>query len=178
MTRRYRFLTSWRVPGTVREVVAIMNDVDSLPSWWPSVYLSAQRLDDGGMDGVGRQVELRTTGWLPYTLRWVSTLTEPVADEGFAIAARGDLTGTGRWTFEQDGPEVVMRFDWQISAAKPLLRHLGWMLSGVFTANHRWAMARGEESLKLELRRRRAAATVAGRIPPPPRPTFRALVRH
>jgi hypothetical protein len=42
-----------------------------------------------------------------------------------------------------------------------------------FGANHRWAMARGEESLRLELMRRRAK-TAAERlaVPAPPGPTF------
>jgi hypothetical protein len=41
----------------------------------------------------------------------------------------------------------------------------------LFEANHRWAMAQGEESLKLELARRRATSDAArARIPPPPGP--------
>ncbi|WP_375164770.1 hypothetical protein [Arthrobacter sp.] len=44
----------------------------------------------------------------------------------------------------------------------------------VFSANHRWAMARGEESLILELRRRRhAEAGTFDHVPPPPAATFR-----
>jgi hypothetical protein len=44
----------------------------------------------------------------------------------------------------------------------------------IFSANHHWAMARGEESLRLELARRHAASdpTIAAAIPPPPAPTF------
>lgn len=178
MVRRYRFLSVWRVAGTVPEVMAIMDDADSWSRWWPSVYLAVDRLEDGSTDGVGRRVGLRTSGWLPYTLRWVSTHTEPVTESGFAIAAHGDMTGTGRCTFVQDGPEVVLNFDWQISADKPLLRPFRRLLSGVFAANHRWAMARGAESLRLELRRRRADAATIESIPPPPPPTFGALVRR
>ena len=178
MSRRYHFRTVWRVAGTVPEVMAVMDDVDSMPRWWPSVYLSVNRLEDGGTDGVGRRIGLRTTGWLPYTLRWVSTLTEPVTERGFAITTAGDMTGTGRWTFEQDGPEVVLNFDWRISADKPVLRQFRWLLSGVFAANHRWAMARGSESLALELRRRRANGATTASIPPPRPPTFGALVRR
>jgi hypothetical protein len=41
----------------------------------------------------------------------------------------------------------------------------------VFSANHRWAMARGLESLKLELARRHAAtAEERAHIPAPPAP--------
>jgi hypothetical protein len=43
----------------------------------------------------------------------------------------------------------------------------------LLAANHRWAMARGEESLRLELERRQAPdAAARARVPAPPGPTF------
>jgi hypothetical protein len=60
-------------------------------------------------------------------------------------------------------------YDWRIRAEKPLLRAFSFVLKPIFAANHRWAMARGEESLALELRRRRGESGV----PAPPAPTFR-----
>jgi len=43
----------------------------------------------------------------------------------------------------------------------------------IFAANHRWAMQKGEESLKLELARRHASnADELARIPAPPQPTL------
>ena len=175
MAQSYRCASVWRVAGTVDEVTAVLADVESLPRWWPSVYRSVRTLSEGRADGVGRRVSLRTTGWLPYSLRWVSTLTEPVTRRGFAVAASGDLAGTGQWTFEQDGPEVVLTFQWSVSANKPLVRRLSWLCKPAFAANHRWSMARGEESLRLELRRRRAAGHALDHIPQPPRATFAAL---
>jgi hypothetical protein len=44
-----------------------------------------------------------------------------------------------------------------VRADKPLLRYGSWFFKPIFAANHRWAMARGEESLKRELERRHAA---------------------
>jgi hypothetical protein len=115
-------------------------------------------------------------GGLPYTLRWTLTITEPLTDTGFALAATGDLAGTGRWTFRPDGPEVVITYDWRIHATKPLLRRLSWLLRPAFSANHVWAMRKGEESLRLELRRRRDPARAAD-VPPPPPATFARLRR-
>jgi Polyketide cyclase / dehydrase and lipid transport len=179
MSADYEFFTTWRVAGTVEEVKAVLADAESLPRWWPSVYLDVRPLREGGADGVGRALRLHTKGWLPYTLRWDLSITEPITDRGFALSAAGDLEGTGRWTFEQDGPEVVITYDWRISATKPLLRRLTWLLRPVFSANHRWAMARGEESLALEMRRRRASGrTARGKVPPPPAATFQALSRR
>ena len=180
MGNDYWFLTVWRVAGTVQEVMAVLGDAESLPRWWPSVYLSVVPVKDAAPDGTGRVVDLHTKGWLPYTLRWALTITEPMTETGFALTAAGDLNGTGRWTFTTDGPEIVISYDWRVSASKPLLRRLSWLLKPVFSANHRWAMARGEESLRLELRRRRALGQGRGQgsVPPPPPPTFRWLLHH
>jgi hypothetical protein len=174
VTADYHVVTVWRVAGSVAEVRAVLGDSTSLPRWWPSVYLAVVPRADGAPDGVGRTVEVFTKGWLPYTLRWTLRITETMTDAGFALAAGGDLDGTGRWTFRPDGPEVVITYDWQVTAAKPLLHRLSWLLRPVFAANHRWAMARGEESLALELRRRRAAGPVErAAVPPSPAATFR-----
>ena len=158
MAPHYAFRTVWRVAGTVDEVRAVLADGASLPRWWPAVYLAVDVLDEGDDDGVGAEMALLTKGRLPYTLRWTLRVTEPVTDTGFALTATGDLVGTGRWTFAQDGAEVVVTYDWRVEASKPLLRRLTWLLRPVFAANHRWAMARGEESLARELRRRRATS--------------------
>lgn len=173
----YRFFTEWRVAGDVSEVKAILGDAPSLPRWWPSVYLGVVQRQEGGPGGVGRVLDLHTKGWLPYTLRWTLRITEPLTDTGFALEAAGDLEGNGRWTFRQDGPEVVITYDWRIHATKPLLRRLAWLLRPAFSANHEWAMRRGEESLRLELRRRRGSGSSADSVPPPPPATFRFLLR-
>jgi hypothetical protein len=179
MSSRYHFLTEWRVPGTIDEVKDVLGNAETLPEWWPAVYLSVHRVAEGGPDFVGSANELHTKGWLPYTLKWTLTLTEPITDSGFALEATGDLIGVGRWTFEQDGPEVVITYDWRVEASKPLLRRLAWLLKPAFAANHRWAMATGEESLKLEMRRRRAASDEERRrVPAPPGATFPRLVRR
>ena len=90
---------------------------------------------------------------------------------GFTIVASGGFDGRGVWTFEQDGRAVDVTYDWRLRAEKPLLRNLSFLLKPLFEANHRWAMKQGEESLKLELLRRRASSDAARvSVPPPPGP--------
>ncbi|HUX88422.1 MAG TPA: hypothetical protein VMW65_15580 [Chloroflexota bacterium] len=56
------------------------------------------------------------------------------------------------------------------------LRRLSFVLKPVFAANHRWAMARGEESLTIELaRRREKTAAKRMQIPAPPGPASLSL---
>jgi hypothetical protein len=167
----YHFITRWRVPGTVEEVAEILAGATALPRWWPAVYLDVQETNPGDDDGIGKEVSLHTTGWLPYTLRWHFRVTDSSYPHGFAFEAWGDFVGCGEWALRQDGRYVDATYNWQLRAEKPLLRRLSFLLRPVFAANHRWAMARGEESLRLELARRTAPAHERGRIPPPPGPT-------
>jgi hypothetical protein len=123
-------------------------------------------------------VALVTKGWLPYTLRWEFQVVESRYPYGFTIAATGDFDGRGVWRFEQVGRFVDLTYDWRLSADKPLLKYLSFALRPLFEANHRWAMARGEESLRLELLRRRAMSRPDREaIPLPPGPiTYSGLL--
>ncbi|HKW08080.1 MAG TPA: SRPBCC family protein [Candidatus Dormibacteraeota bacterium] len=168
MAPEYRFLTTWRVKATPREVAEVLGDAPALARWWPSVYLDVKELAPGDpATRVGRVIDLYTKGWLPYTLRWKFTVTDSNPPHGFSLRAEGDFEGTGVWTITQDGDETVAVYDWRIAAYKPLLRYGSIVMRPIFAANHRWAMARGLESLELELRRRRGET-----VPPPPGPTF------
>ncbi len=165
----YHFTTHWRVAGTVEEASEILGDPLGLPRWWPSVYLEVRVLEQGDERGVGRSVALHTRGWLPYTLRWQFVVTEVRYPHGFSLDATGDFVGHGIWTLAQDGPWVNLTYDWRIRADKTLLRYGSFLMKPIFAANHRWAMARGEESLRIELARRHAqtSAERAG-VPAPP----------
>lgn len=185
-TNDYHFITHWRVKGTAEEVAEVLADAPSLPCWWPSVYLDVKEVEPGGENHVGRVISLYTKGWLPYTLRWSFRVTQADPPHGSALEAWGDFNGRGIWTIEQDGPWVDATYDWKIRADKPLLRNFSFIMKPIFSANHRWAMAKGEESLRLELARREQARLVAAAragspdappfhpvpIPDPPGPTF------
>jgi len=159
----YHFVSHWRVEATVEEVSDVLGNAVELPRWWPSVYLSVREIEPGGANGVGRVVELHTKGFLPYTLHWFFRLTESRRPNGFSLQAWGDLEGRGVWTFAQDGRFAGITYDWRIRAEKPLLRYLSFLLKPIFAANHRWAMARGEESLRAELGRRAGAGQQSAR---------------
>jgi hypothetical protein len=170
----YHFITNWKVSGTASEVAEVLGDPLGLARWWPSVYLDVKELEPGNVDThVGRVIELYTKGWLPYTLRWRFKVTESRGAAGFTLVAEGDFVGTGIWTLVQQGENVDVQYDWRIRADKPLLRYGSFIFRPIFSANHRWAMARGEESLKLELQRRRAKTEAQLKaVPQPPGPTF------
>jgi hypothetical protein len=154
----YHFVTHWRVPGTVDDVADVLSDATDLPRWWPAVYLDVVETKPGDEDGIGQEVALHTRGWLPYTLRWHFRVTESDYPQRFTLESWGDFVGRGEWRLRQDGHHVVVTYDWCVLAEKPLLRTFSFLLRPLFAANHRWAMARGEESLRRELARRNAAS--------------------
>ena len=167
----YRFVSRWRVVSTPPEVAGLLADARELPRWWPAVYLSAEELEPGDARGVGKRVRVHTKGWLPYTLDWEFRVTESRHPHGFSVEASGDLAGRGVWTFEQSGAWTLVDYDWRVRAEKPLLRLLSPLLRPLLEFNHRWAMRRGEESLRLEVSRMRCATPAEkARIPPPPPP--------
>ena len=171
---QYHFVTRWELPASCEEVYRLLEDVEALSAWWPSVYLKVNILKPGLPGGVGKKVALFTKGWLPYTLRWQFTVTQTDFPNGFALEAQGDFAGTGVWTFRKlDQHKCEVLYNWRISAEKPLLRRLSWLLRPLFSANHLWAMRKGEESIRLELQRRRTADPAArAHIPDPPKATF------
>jgi hypothetical protein len=168
----YHFIDRWRVEGSVKEVADIIEDALSLSVWWPSVYFEVKELEPGGKGGVGKLIRVRAGGWLPYTLRINFRTTESRYPNGFTMEATGDLEGKGVWTFEPEGQFVNITYDWTIRANKPIIDKLSFLLKPIFRSNHNWTMKRGEESLKLELLRRRAQTKEDTAVPPPPRPSL------
>jgi hypothetical protein len=150
------------------------------------VYLDVRVERDGDARGLGKVVDLHTKGWLPYTLRWRFEVTESDPPHGFRIDATGDFVGRGIWTLKevavpgQTGPVTLVTYDWLVLAEKGILKRLSRLMKPIFSANHRWAMARGDESLRLEIARRRASGDPAllAAIKPPPGPTFPHNIRR
>ena len=91
----YVFLTVWRVAGT-GEVTAVLGDADSLPGGGRRcIWVSGSGGRCRSRTEPARPARLHTKGWLPYTLRWTLTITEPMTEKGFALTAAGDLNGPG-----------------------------------------------------------------------------------
>ncbi|PYS23708.1 MAG: polyketide cyclase [Acidobacteria bacterium] len=169
----YHFVDRWRVQADVKEVADILEDALALPRWWGSVYFDVKEVEPGVKHGIGKLISLRAGGWLPYTLRINFRTVESNYPNGFAMDATGDLEGHGVWTFEQDGEFVNVTYDWTIKANKPIIEKLSFLLKPIFRSNHNWTMRRGEESLRLELLRRRAKSEgESASIPMPPLPSL------
>jgi hypothetical protein len=149
----YHFVTHWRVPGTCAEVSDLLEDVERIPQWWPSVYHEVHVVRPGGPHSLGKIVDVVTKGVLPYTLRWQYEVVEEHYPNGSRLVAQGDLEGEGRWDIEQDGPCVNITYDWRVRANHPFVRRFGFLMRPLFAANHNWTMCDGERGLRKQLER-------------------------
>ena len=57
----------------------------------------------------------------------------------------GDFEGTATWLLSEDGGRVTAQLDFRPDVQKPGVRQLTPVLRPLFSANHRWAMRRGQE---------------------------------
>jgi hypothetical protein len=174
------FTMTWRVPGTCGEVADVLRYPLDLPRWWPAVCLAADELAPPDDRGLHQRVALLAKGWLPWTRRWELEVAESRYPERLVLALRGGLEGRAVWTFAQDGAFVDVTCEWHVNAATDTPQALAGPARALFAANLRWAMRQGEESLRLELLRRRATtvdAAAAAQGPAPAPGTGRSLAR-
>lgn len=82
-------------------------------------------------------------------MRWQFRVTEVKKPERLAIEAWGDFVGRGIWTFVSDDAGTNVAYDWPIMADKPTLKRFSSVMKPIFSANHPWAMEKGEQSIKL-----------------------------
>jgi hypothetical protein len=90
--------------------------------------------------------------------------------------AWGDFVERGIWTLVQGGPDVLVRYDWKMLAEKPQVCDVSFIMKPIFEANHCWAMAKAEESLKLELAWRHARSAAEPALVPAPPAAMRVAV--
>ena len=172
-SHHYHFQTRWRLEASAEEAFPLIDAVAEYVRWWPAVWLRVEILEPGDADGIGGRARLTTKGYLPYILTWEGTTLEKTFPRRKVSRATGDFEGHGVWTFRPDGSFVDVEYNWEIIADKPLLKYFSFLFRPLFAFNHNWAMVRGEESLRLELARRRAKSPEElARIPAPPAPTF------
>ena len=170
-TNQYHFITHWRFQASPEEIYDILDEPESLVQWWPSVYRHVQVIGHD-KQGDADRFALDTKGWLPYNLSWQFHTTEKIPHRRLALEAQGDFVGRGIWRIIANHDAVDVTYDWKIRAEKPLLRFFSFLLKPLFSANHHWAMAKGEESMQLELARRRAVTPEErALVPPPPGPS-------
>lgn len=168
----YHLISKWRVLGTVDEVYDVIAKIDRLPEWWPSGFPEVLVIEQGDDSGNGTIVRMSTKGYLPYVLNWHLRVTDVIPPSQISFKVWGDFEGEGSWSFRQSDAWCDVTYDWRVSIKKGVEKYLSFLIRPILVSNHNWVMARGEESMRLELARRHAASDVArASIPEPPQPS-------
>ena len=149
---RYHFITHWRMEGKAADAYEILTDPLGYPRWWKGPRLEVREWTPQDKEGLNQTVEFKMKAL--YTLRWLSRSVATRKPHCFIFESTGDFVGRGTWTFRQEGEFADIVFDWDIRAEKVFLRAFSFLLRPLFEANHNRVMARWEESLRAELRRR------------------------
>jgi hypothetical protein len=143
-SRLYHMCTRWTLDDDIQSVANRLLDTDSLPFWWPQ-FLESETLEEGNQFAENRLVRVLTKGWLPYKLRFCFRVVEVHYPDYFRLRADGDFEGVGEGRLQQAGHSTIIDFDWNIRVHNRLLYYCSMFFKPLFTHNHRWLMAQGEQ---------------------------------
>lgn len=138
----YRLVTIWRIHAPLREVYRAIYHSSGWPRWWKGVEAVVE-LEPGDELGVGSLQRFTWRSRLPYRLTFEMRITrvEPlVVLEGVAA---GDLAGTGRWEFSEEGPVTTVCYKWFVCTNKCWMNWLAPVARPLFKWNHDMVMHDG-----------------------------------
>jgi uncharacterized protein YndB with AHSA1/START domain len=145
----YHFVTVWRVSAPAERVWDVLTASERYGEWWPA-FVAFRDLTPG-VSGVGERAERVVRGRLPYSLRYITTVTLRERPREVAYDSEGDLVGRGRFVLEPDGDGTRVTYHWDVGTTRPLLNALAPLLRPLFAWNHDWVMAQGERGLARRL---------------------------
>src|SRR5436190_6366939 len=156
LMRPYVFVDEWDVAAPQEAVFDAIADARSYPEWWKPVY---QEVEADGPPEVGAVSTQHFKGRLPYHLEITSELVRLDPPRELEGVVKGDLSGHSHWTLTPTEDGTHVRFDWRVTADRPLLRVLTPIMRPALRWNHNWAIARAREGLEPYARRQARAAS-------------------
>lgn len=135
----YSFMTRWTVQAPLEKVWEAIYHSDRWPSWWK------------GVEKVEQIGSVRRFTWksrLPYRLTFDMKVTRVEPMRLIESEAEGELSGTGRWTFEAAGGATLVRYDWNVRTTKPWMNLLAPIARPLFRWNHDVIMGWGLKGLQ------------------------------
>ncbi len=153
MNNRYHFITRWRFEASPERAFELIRKPLEFPRWWGTVYLKVEQIDPGDKDDVGAKVRSIPRAGCLIGCDGIQRLQLAARPSNLALRATGDFEGRGVWTLQRDGRFTNLTFDWELTAEKPLLRYLSFLLRPLFEWNHRWATEQGRIGFEEELKR-------------------------
>jgi hypothetical protein len=142
----YSFVTKWFILASVERVWDALNDPERYHLWWPC-FVEYRPLSPGASDVGSRGIRV-VRGFLPYQLRYTTTITEKIPPHQLAYDSDGDLTGRGRFVLASQPSGTDVTFYWDVETTGRVMNLLAPLLRPLFSWNHNWVMAAGEKGLR------------------------------
>ena len=149
---RFDLVTHWHIDAPLERVWEAIAAPQDWPRWWRAVK-RVEPIDTGDANGVGAVGRVTWRTALPYTIELVTRTTRIEPLRAIEAEARGELVGTGLWTFTPAGDATHLRYDWNVEVQKPWMRLCAPALHPLFVWNHDVVMRWGEEGLRKWVRR-------------------------
>jgi len=145
---RYSFVTLWSVDAPLDKVWEAIYHSDQWPSWWKGVEKVERIRPAAAPWEVGSVRRFTWKSRLPYRLTFDMTVLRVEPMILIESAAEGELSGTGRWTFEFSGGVTRVRYDWNVRTTKRWMNGLALMARPLFRWNHDVVMGWGLQGLR------------------------------
>ena len=150
---KYSFITIWRFDQPIGQVWDAINAAEDYPQWWSNI-LYYRCLTPENPRGVGAKGERAVRGFLPYSLKYTTTITKSEAPHDLTYDAVGDLVGDGRFLLKEVGGKTEVFLFWNVSTQGRWLNRLAPMFKWLFSWNHNHVMRNGERGLAAWLERK------------------------
>ena len=147
MSRRFVYVTEWRLDAPIELVWDALVDVEAWPQWWPHVR-TVRTLHRGAANDLGTVRRLRWGSRLPYGFTLDVETTELRTPARLSGRATGDMAGTGTWELERAGGGTRVRYTWELQLHTRWMRLCAPFMAPVFRWNHEGVMRSGGEGLK------------------------------
>ena len=142
----YNFTTQWYFKHPVERVWEEIRLMDHWPEWWKYVR-NVEKIKNGRQDEIGSVRRIQWSTALPYKITFDSELVVMDYPKRMEGKAFGDLTGTGIWTFEQNGSGTYVRYNWKVSITKKWMNIFEPILKPIYKWNHDKVMQAGYDGL-------------------------------
>lgn len=153
----FEFTTNWKFPHDLDTIWNYVSQIPKYPQWWPGIVHAKLIQGNEGEIAIANQFQFTVASPL-YTLHYQTETRDYEPGKYIAIAATGDLSGTGRWEFRHLPKETHATFTWHVSITPPLLRTVSYIppIRPIMRFFHNRLMSAGEKGLGLLLKRQTA----------------------
>jgi uncharacterized protein YndB with AHSA1/START domain len=146
----FELVSDWHLAAPVERVWALIEKVEDWPLWWRGVE-RVETVRAGDADGVGAVRRLHWKTALPYSIDIEVEVTRVDPRQEIQGVSRGELVGTGTWSFNPEPLGTHVRYCWQVEVTRPWMRRFAWLLRALYAWNHHKIMDWGLQGARKRL---------------------------